>query len=239
MKKNTFLLLITVIFSQLAISQCNKSAAGFGNNTSVPMYNVLGNVEVVLNSPTSVSVNLSSNFSTAAGPDVRIYLVDRGTLTNAQLKIPAMFNSRPKIQMGMNPASSTSYTQTIPVGMNISDFETVYFYCQAFSQFWDYGSFAPFTTSDCALLGTSNFENNKKLQLYPNPATNELNIELDTDTNKYDITIYNLFGSVVFESKNKDSNDKQININNLNSGVYFVQITDDENEVYQKKLIKN
>lgn len=238
MKKITFLLLITFGLNQVANSQCNKSVTAFGNNSSTPMYNVLGNVNVVLNSTTSVSVSLSSNFSTAAGPDVRIFLVDRGTLTNAQLKIPAMFNARPKIEMGMNPTSNTSYTKTIPAGMNITDFETVYFFCQAFSQFWDYGSFTPFTAADCSLLGTNDFENNK-LQLYPNPATNELHVQLEDVTTDYKIAIYNTLGSLLYESTNQLSNStNSINISQLNSGIYFVQITDSENRIYQKRLIK-
>ena len=239
MKKITFLLLITITLSQFINSQCNKSATGFGNNTSTAMYNVLGNVNVVLNSSTSVSVNLASNFSTAAGPDVRIFLVDRGTLTNTQLKIPAMFNARPKIEMGMNPTSNTNYTKTIPAGMNITDFETVYFYCQAFSQFWDYGSFTPFTAADCSLLETNDFESNK-LQLYPNPATNDLNIKLQDNTTNYKVAIYNTLGSMVFESNNQLSdNNNSINVSQLNSGIYFVKITDNENKIYQKRLIKN
>jgi len=239
MKKVAFLLLFTFGLSQFLYSQCTTSAIGFGNNTSVPMYNVQGDIEVLLNSDNTVTVNLMSNFATAAGPDVRIFLLDRGSLTNAQLKVTSNFLNSPRIEMGLSPASGmTSYTRTIPVGMNISDFETVYFYCQAFSQFWDYGSFIPFTTSNCALLGTSNFENNK-LQLYPNPATNELNVQLDNASTDYKIAIYNTLGSLLFESTNQLSNsNNSINIGHLHSGIYFVQITDSENRIYQKRLIK-
>ena len=239
MKKITFLFLFTIGLSQFVNSQCNKSVTGFGNNTSTVMYNVTGNVNVVLNSLTSVSVSLSSNFSTAAGPDVRIFLVDRGTLTNAQLKVTSNFLTRPRIEMGFSPASgAATFTKTIPTGMNISDFETVYFYCQAFSQFWDYGSFTPFTSADCSLLGTNDFENNT-LQLYPNPVTNELNIQLDNTTSNYKVTIYNTLGSVVFESNNQLSNtNNSINVGELNSGIYFVKITDAENKTFQKRLIK-
>jgi hypothetical protein len=166
-------------------------------------------------------------------------LVDRGTLTNAQLKVTSNFLNRPRIEMGLSPASGmASFTKTIPVGMNISDFETVYFYCQAFSQFWDYGSFTPFTATSCALLGTSAFENNT-LQLYPNPATTELYVQLEEVSTDYKIAIYNTLGSLLYESTNKVSNStNSINISHLNSGIYFVQITDSENRIYQKRLIK-
>ena len=240
MKKIAFLFLFTIGLSQSVNSQCNKSVTGFGNNTSTVMYNVTGNVNVVLNSATSVSVSLSTNFATAAGPDVRIFLVDRGNLTNAQLKVTSNFLTRPRIEMGLSPASGTAnFTKTIPAGMNITDFETVYFYCQAFNQFWDYGSFTPFTSADCSLLATNNFENNK-LQLYPNPATNELNIQLQDSTTNYKVAIYNTLGSMVFESNDQLSdNNNNINVSQLNSGIYFVKIIDNENKIYQKQLIKN
>ena len=67
--------------------------------------------------------------------------IDSETLQNARTgtssdaKITAMFNARPKIDIGMNPTSNTNYTKTIPTGMNISNFNTVYFFCQTFSQF--------------------------------------------------------------------------------------------------------
>jgi hypothetical protein len=238
MKKNTLLLFLALIITNMVYSQCATFATSFGNNTSVPMYNVAGNVQVVLNTNNTVTVNLMTNFATAAGPDVRIYLVDRGTLTNAQLKTPAMFNARPKIEMGLSPASGAmSFTKDIPAGMNISEFETVYFFCQAFSQFWDFGSFTPFTSVDCAILGNENFENNK-LQLYPNPVINTLNIQLEDSSSNYKVAIYNTLGSIVFESSNQSNTNNSINISELNSGIYFVKITDAENNTFQKRLIK-
>lgn len=239
MKKITFLLLFSIGISQYVNSQCNTTVTGFGNNTSVPMYNVQGMVEVVLNTNNTVTVNLLSNFATAAGPDVRIFLVDRGTLTNTQLKIPSNFLSRPRIEMGLSPASgATSFTKTIPAGMTITDFETVYFYCQAFSQFWDYGSYTPFTTANCTVLETNDFENTK-LQLYPNPVTSDFNIQLNDETSNYNVAVYNTLGSLVFESNNLlSSNVNTINISQLNSGIYFVRITNAENKVYQKRLVK-
>lgn len=242
MKKITLLLFITFGFTFQLRAQCNSTATGFGNNVNVPMYNVTGtnSVQVVLNANNTVTVNLMSNFATASGPDVRIFLVDRGTLTAAQLRTTSNFLSRPKIEMGLSPASGVaSFTKTIPTGMSISNFNTVYFYCQAFDQFWDFGSFTSFTSNNCATLGTDNFENNS-FKIHPNPVSNELNIITNTSTGKYDIAVYNTLGSLVLERKNQLSGiNNQITINELNSGVYFIQITDDENKVYQKRFIKN
>lgn len=239
MKKITFLLVLTFGFGQLLHSQCTTSATGFGNNTSITSYNIQGSVQVILNANNTVTVNLLSNFSTASGPDVRVFLVDRGTLTDAQLRSSSAFLSRPRFELGISAASGAqSFTKSIPSGITITDFETVYFYCQAFSQFWDFGSFTPFSSSNCAVLETNDFENNN-LQLYPNPATNALHVQLDNSTTDYKIAIYNTLGSVVYESNNTLLiNSNSINISQLNSGIYFVKITDSENRIYQKRLIK-
>lgn len=237
MKKNTFLLLFVVVFVQFVNSQCNYSAAGFENNTSVPMYNVTGTVDVILNSPTSVSVSLGANFSTASGPDVRIFLVDRGNLTNAQLKTPAMFNSRPKIEMGMNPAYLNTYTKTIPAGMNISDFETVYFYCQAFNQFWDFGSFTPFTPSNCATILATNSLEKSDFKMYPNPATSELNFDLNSTSDFFEYKMYTVLGTQIKSDIISENNNK-IDVSSLESGVYLIEIKDQDNNRFVERFVK-
>lgn len=83
MKKNIFLSFFALSISLSFYSQSHKTATNFGNNTTTTMYNVQGTVYVVLNSSTSVSISLGTDFSTASGPDVRFFLVDRGNLTDA------------------------------------------------------------------------------------------------------------------------------------------------------------
>ncbi len=234
MKKNIFLSIFAFSISLSFYAQCNKTATNFGNNTSTTMYNVLGSVDVVLNSPTSISVSLGADFSTASGPDVRIFLVDRGNLTDAQLKTPMMFNARPKIEMGMNPAYLNTYTKTIPNGINISDFETVYFYCQQFNQFWDFGSFMPFTSSNCNFLANDTFEKSN-LKIYPNPANNELNID---NAENLKLKIYNVLGILILSEDSNEAVSRKININNLNSGIYLLEFTNQENNKLVTRFVK-
>jgi hypothetical protein len=238
MKKITFLLLLIFGCSPFVKAQCAAAAAGFGNNSGVPSYNVQGMVQVVLNANNTVTVNLLSNFSTASGPDVRIFLVDRGTLTNTQLKVSSNFLGRPRIEMGLSPAAGAiSFTKPIPAGLTITDFETVYFYCQAFNAFWDYGSYEPFAASNCALLETNNFEKNN-VKVFPNPATNSLSIELDDTTSDYKVAVYNTLGSLVLESFNLLSKNNTVDISQLALGIYVVKITNAYDKVFEKKFIK-
>lgn len=219
-------------------AQCTNASTGFGNNTNVVMYNVTGNVEVILNTNNTVTINLLSNFATAAGPDVHIFLVNRGNLTNTMLKIPANFLLTQKIDMGISPASGmASFTKPIPDGMNISDFNTVYFFCQAFSQFWDFGSITPFSVSNCAFLGTTSLEKTN-FKIYPNPAKNELNIELNEISDILETKIYNVLGNLVINQNSTNIQNRKIDISILDSGVYFVVLKNKSNISYIERFIK-
>jgi predicted small secreted protein len=238
MKKSILLIAIFSLFTSFLQAQCSNFASGFGNNTNVSMYNVAGNVQVVLNSNNTVTVNLMSNFATAAGPDVRIYLLNRGTLTNTMLKVPSNFLAAQKIEMGFSPGSGmASFTKPIPAGMNISDFNTVYFFCQAFDQFWDYGSITPFTTANCAVLGTSIIEKSN-FKIYPNPTSSELNFDLNSDTDLLKIKIYNTLGALVLPEKEISENNKNLNVSWLDSGIYFVELQDQNNNRFVERFVK-
>lgn len=76
-------------------------------------------------------------------------------------------------------------------------------------------------------------EYRNKLSIYPNPANNHLYIE--TDDIIKNINIYNMIGMSVY--RNGNVSDNYICIENLDSGVYIMEIST-ENEVVIKQFIK-
>jgi hypothetical protein len=72
--------------------------------------------------------------------------------------------------------------------------------------------------------------------IYPNPTTGIIHIELkEKTTSDLTITIYNLFGEKVYNTK-VIQND--ININRLDNGLYFIQLTDKNNkQLFTQKLL--
>jgi len=77
----------------------------------------------------------------------------------------------------------------------------------------------------------SDISSDKKaiISIYPNPANEILNIE--SNENIVDIKIYNGFGQIVFSSSPQNNN-LRINTSDFNSGIYFVKIkTENENIV--------
>jgi hypothetical protein len=244
--KNFTLAIFFVVFGIFpnVNAQCTAIATGFGNNTSVPMYNITGanSVQVVLNTDNTVTLNTLSNFNTSSGPDVRVFLVNPGSLTNAQLKTTNP-TTLPNIFFGIvssntNPDGAHSFTSNIPFGVNISSYTKVFFYCVTFSQFWDFGTITPFTSANCSVLGTDNFTKNN-FKVYPNPVSNELNIDLDSfSENDLSVKIYSSLGSLITLKHTISIENNKVDVSQLNNGIYFIEIGNKENERVVKRFIK-
>lgn len=81
------------------------------------------------------------------------------------------------------------------------------------------------------LLSSQNFsQNNLEVSLYPNPATDVLNIEMTNEVKS--VEIYSLQGQKVMTSTLK-----QINVSSLSKGMYLVKVTNADNNSASQKLI--
>jgi len=76
--------------------------------------------------------------------------------------------------------------------------------------------------------------NNSHFSLYPNPASDYINIQAGTQAQVNDVTIYNVTGQQVLHSKQS-----VISVSNLTTGVYIVTITTADGKSETKKFIKN
>lgn len=85
---------------------------------------------------------------------------------------------------------------------------------------------------DASLLSTEDIEGSH-IDVYPNPASEQLYISNLTPIIK--VSIYNKLGQKVLESKTRSTN-QNLNIEQLNSGLYFVSIQTQE-EFYLRKLL--
>lgn len=81
-------------------------------------------------------------------------------------------------------------------------------------------------------LSANDFNHNEvAVKMYPNPVQDILNVDLQT--NLKSVEVYNIQGQKILES---DQN--QINLSSLVSGIYMVRIQDENNAVVTKKIIK-
>ena len=85
---------------------------------------------------------------------------------------------------------------------------------------------------DLGILSNNTFSDDD-FKVYPNPATDILNITLSEKFILEKITIYNSLGQIL-----KASNDKIINVGNLSPGIYFVEVTTDHGKDVRKIIIQ-
>ena len=241
-KKLVFVTFLIILISLNTYSQCTENGTNFGNNTATPSYNISGDVSVTLNTNNTVTLDLASNFSTASGPDVRVYLIDSNGMTDAEVNAEVHNNSVNgisafnNIYLGVVAASGMqSFTVSIPENTDITSYNKILFYCLQYSQFWDVGSFTAFTSSSCSVL---NIEENtlSKLGVFPNPATTSIQLT-NIDFANTEICIFDFSGKKVFQ-QSKGSTQNTIDISNFKKGFYVVSITEDNKQFSQKLIVQ-
>lgn len=215
-------------------AQCTENASNFGNNTSTTSYNVSGDISVVLNTNNTITINFASNYSTASGPDVRLYLIKSEGKSISELK-----NLNPEnvenISFGLVGFSGAlSYTETIPENIDITQYDTIFFYCLQFTAFWDLGTYTPFTSTNCSVLNVDAFTIDA-ISIYPNPAKNKIQIS-NSNAISAEIRIFNVLGKQVFHQTN--IKEKAIDISSFNKGIYMVKINIDGKSKTQKLVIQ-
>ena len=235
--------LLVCAFMALSISttaQCFQEVDGFGNNQNIPMYNIMGDVDLTLNTDDTITLELGENFMTAAGPDIRAFLVNSGGLTDQELAQTLIANLE-NFEFGLvggggtNQNGAKTFTVDIPSEVEIRDFDKVFFYCLQFNQFWDFGTFTPFSNDNCAVLGLEDQIFNE-ISINPNPAI-ELVTVLNSTNIPLGISVYNMSGQEVISIKNSTLNAQTLDVSSLTSGIYLVSL-ESEGNTRTQRLIK-
>lgn len=91
------------------------------------------------------------------------------------------------------------------------------------------------TTTVQAPAGTADFVANS-FKLYPNPANGMVTLKL-AEADKADVTITDVLGKTVLSAK-MSSQEQNINITALNSGMYFVKVTAEGQSTTKKLIVK-
>lgn len=99
---------------------------------------------------------------------------------------------------------------------------------------WGHGKINAYAAVQLALntIGVQEIQKDMQWELYPNPATNEINIK-GISGEELKIQIIDLNGKILLSTENNHS----VNVSGLNAGTYFVRIIRDS-KVEQQKFIK-
>ena len=100
-------------------------------------------------------------------------------------------------------------------------------------------SFYKSGTPSCVGKGVGINENvmNSELLIYPNPANSVLNIKSENYLGKSTIQVTDILGKIIIETGHNDLYQTSINIEHLNSGVYFLNIKSEKGFIV-KKFVK-
>jgi len=90
-------------------------------------------------------------------------------------------------------------------------------------------------TNDIWLVGINDKAYFPNLKIYPNPFNNTLTIE--NIENAATVEISNILGQTVY-STSRVGNKLRLSTDELNTGMYFVKITDTKNNTYTERIIK-
>ncbi len=86
-------------------------------------------------------------------------------------------------------------------------------------------------TEDCTLSITE-FVLTENIKLFPNPVSSTLNIETSENISFEKAKVYSTLGKLILETS-----EKQINLETLSAGIYFVEVVTDKGSV-TKKIVK-
>ncbi|HRG37104.1 MAG TPA: T9SS type A sorting domain-containing protein [Bacteroidia bacterium] len=83
-----------------------------------------------------------------------------------------------------------------------------------------------------------NQQSKLQMEFYPNPVNNIVQVQLSEQVNNATLKVYTITGQVVLEKTKVSGNKFQLQIENLASGTYFIELTENGNSS-RNKLIKN
>ncbi|WP_225036350.1 Ig-like domain-containing protein [Winogradskyella sp. SM1960] len=173
-----------------------------------------------------VTVNVLQPVVADAGEDVMICVNDVTTLTASGGDDYVWSTGETTETIEVSPTETTEYTVT---AFNALDF--------------DEATVRVEVDLNCAIDSNGPIEDDTELSfdIYPNPASDLVNVKITGALNVSDINIYDVTGKLVKHSKITNENlsyttTTQISVNSFQSGVYFVKLID-KDKVITKKLI--
>ena len=100
-------------------------------------------------------------------------------------------------------------------------------------------SLVDFVVANCYSTGISDsFEKQKELSIYPNPASDFITLNTENINNENrTLTIYNIVGELV-RSETLSQNQQKINVEDLNNGIYMLEIKSEHGYEKQKLIIQ-
>ncbi|MDP2385914.1 MAG: T9SS type A sorting domain-containing protein [Bacteroidota bacterium] len=76
------------------------------------------------------------------------------------------------------------------------------------------------------------------VSVYPNPAKDKVTVEFATELKSGKISILNTLGQTVLTAEIRNANMLELDLNNINKGVYFIQIENDGSKTVERLIVE-
>ncbi len=206
------------------ISPGGDSGKGIAVNASIDIAILQGTIKLQIAGNTAAGVDYDQYISTGqlGGFDI----------SGATLDVTGIYTPATATTIDI----MTTYIDPIPdfSGALIGEFDSVVGLSSGWSVVYTEGLEGKVQlVFDPSALGTTQFAN-FKFSVYPNPTSGQLNVSAAKNISK--VELFNLLGQRV-QSNTENANQKQLDISNLQNGVYLMEVTiDNAKQAY--KIIK-
>jgi hypothetical protein len=191
-------------------------------------------------------------------PDAFLYF-DYRILAWEQVPVPAVLNVNQKIEIVVSSDCGNEFDTIFTIDSSNHVSESAFRQVKiALGQYTGQNIIIGFTTSWDNVMTSVDYDNffvvdsvnatfnetfsgeENKLEIYPNPVSNYLNIiNLKQENNKLGLSILDISGKKIRDIKSKTiGTSLSVDVADLTAGIYFIQIST-EHKVIQGKFIKN
>ena len=96
----------------------------------------------------------------------------------------------------------------------------------------------PAAGANCSTLGTTDFDNEDVMKVYPNPSNGLVNIRINKYFGTVDVQLIDITGRKIYSIEKVDFNgEKSIDLSNVNSGIYLLKVTGDSLNFVEKIIL--
>lgn len=178
---------------------------------------------------TSFTINFDRRVKQVAGNTITLNRLEDNSVALESNNFDGSFEFFHTVFPGVNLASSTTYFILVPAGTFVDAFGNEFGGILT-SEGWS------FTTSNITSVGE---DIESGLVLYPVPVNTLLSVAAN-DFLIDRLEVYSLNGSVVFERDFNRSNNVEVDLSTLQSGIYLIKVVDTRNaKQYIQRIIKN
>ena len=216
-------------------STCAACHAGGNFNTSVAITSNIPSTGYLLNTDYTISVNTTSSASSYGfqltaenGSNVKIGTFSAGSSSRTVNGAKAITQSSP------SSTGNWSFTWKSPS----TDLGRVTFYTAVNAANGNGG-----TSGDQVVTGSNSLPslsiseaNRLDFEMYPNPASDNLTIQLPSGSSKATVQFYDYIGKLALSQSITNDNNK-INVNDLSTGIYILKVLADD-KIGTQKFIK-